>query len=51
MNGRLALILLLAGVWCYLAWNAWQRGSTNAAIAYLAIGAAFTVLRLRRTRA
>jgi hypothetical protein len=45
------IVLLWLGVWLFLAFQAYQRGDTNRALAYVAIGLLFAVLRILRQRA
>ena len=51
MNSRMVVIVLLACVWIYLAYGAWQRGSVVGAVLFLAVGVALTYWRLTRARA
>lgn len=45
---RLVVIVLLACVWIYLAYGAFQRGETGLGVLLILIGGALTFWRLRR---
>ncbi len=47
-RGGWVVIIVWLGIWVYLAIRALRGGETTLAIAYLAVGAAFALLRMRR---
>ena len=47
---RIVVIGLLACVWIYLAYGAFQRGETGLGVVFILLGGALTFWRLRRMR-
>ena len=47
-RGGWVVIIVWLGVWIYLAVRAFGRGETTLAGVYLAVGAVFALLRMRR---